>query len=248
MDETTAVDALGRFGLSAYEARVFIALQKLGSGTASEVAEATDVPRSQVYGAADALADRGLVEIQQSSPLRYRPVPPEEAETRLSARLADERERAFEYLADVRGSLAHEGERRAEIWTVEGAQNVTERVRSLVADAEDRVLIGTSDPALLDETLRDMLSDHVASDISVVVTSAEEAVLEKAPPGVTVQPAPPTLDASDRSRRVLVIDGKTVLLGVHTADGGETAVWSAGTGFATVLARLVEGLLGDPSD
>lgn len=248
MDEDAAVEALGRFGLSGYEARVFIALQKLGQGTASDVAEATDVPRSQVYGAAESLADQGLVELQQSTPLRYRPVSPEEAETRLAARLEDQREQAFGYLAEVEGSLARDAERKAEIWTVEGAENITERVRTLAAGAEDRLLYGTADPNLLDGSLQEILIDHVASGHTVIVTSAEPTVLERAPDAVSTQPAPPYLEAGDRSTRVLVVDGSTVLLGVRTAEGGETAVWSADTGFATVLARLVEGLLGELTD
>jgi len=52
MNEGDAVDALKSLGLTTYEARTFVALQKLGAGTASEVADIADVPRSQVYGAA----------------------------------------------------------------------------------------------------------------------------------------------------------------------------------------------------
>ena len=54
--ETAARTALERLGLSTYEAGVFVALEKLGRGTAREIAEATDVPRSQVYGAAEHIA------------------------------------------------------------------------------------------------------------------------------------------------------------------------------------------------
>lgn len=248
LDEGAVVDALGRLGLSAYEARVFIALQKLGNGTASDVAEATDVPRSQVYGAAESLAEHGLVEVQQSSPLRYRPVGPGEAEARLEARLARERERAFDYLEAVQGSLRDDGERRAEIWTVEGPENVADRVATLAERAEGTVLFATRHPDLLDDRLAAALADRAAAGVAVVVASAEPAVLDRAPDGVRAVPAPTELDAGERGTRVLVVDHETVLLGVRTADGGETAVWSTGTGLGTVLARLIEGLLGDPAD
>ena len=56
-DEAGATESLQQLGLSQYEAEVFVALVKLGTGTAREVTQITDVPRSQVYGAAEALDD-----------------------------------------------------------------------------------------------------------------------------------------------------------------------------------------------
>lgn len=244
MDEDQVEKALGRLGLSGYEARVFIALQKLGSGSASEVADVTDVPRSQVYGAAESLAERGIVEIQQSTPIRYRPVAPAEAEARLTAKLEDERERAFAYLTDAEGSLSREGEHREEVWTVEGAENIDERVRALVEDAEDWILFGTRYPSLLDGALGDVLQERALTGVSVTVTSANESVLATLPDEVSGRTAPAALDPGEQSTRVLVVDGEAVLLGVRTPSGAETAVWSQGTGFATVLARLVRGILG----
>lgn len=245
MDEDDVEDTLGRFGLSGYESRVFIALQKLGSGTASEVADVTDVPRSQVYGAAESLTERGLVEVQQSTPIRYRPISPTAAEDRLTAKLVEEQKQAFTYLSEVEGSLSQRGERRAEVWTVEGRANVTERVRMLAADAGDRIVYGTRDPSFLDAELQTTLGDRASEGVDVVVTSANDAVLQEVPEGVATRVASTELDPGEQSTRVLVVDGNAVLLGVWTDQGGETAVWSQGTGFATVLARLVRGVLGD---
>lgn len=244
MDEDEVEEALGRLGLSGYEARVFIALQKLGSGSASEIADVTDVPRSQVYGAAETLAERGIVEIQQSTPIRYRPVTPAEAEARLTARLEEEREQAFAYLTEVEGSLSREAEQRDEVWTVEGAENIDDRVRALAGDAEEWLLFGTRYPSLLDDALRDILRERAESGIDVTVTSANDSVLAALPDEVSGRTAPAALDPGEQSTRVLVVDGDAVLLGVRTPSDGETAVWSQGTGFATVLARLVRGLLG----
>lgn len=58
MDDEAAIDGLNRLGLTAYESQVFLGLQKLASGTVSDV---VDVPRSQVYGAAETL-EGGLVD------------------------------------------------------------------------------------------------------------------------------------------------------------------------------------------
>lgn len=67
-----AIGALERLGFSNYAARVFVALQQLGTGTAEAISDVS-VPRSQVYGVADDLAVRGLVEVTETTPQQYRP-------------------------------------------------------------------------------------------------------------------------------------------------------------------------------
>lgn len=241
MDEDDAVEALCRLGLSTYEARVFIALQKLGHGTASDVADIVDVPRSQVYGAADGLEDRGLVDVQHATPIRYRPVSPNEAETRLRAALDTERERAVDYLEGVEGTVGAAEERQADVWTVHGSAAIDERLEQLADEATDRIYLGADDPSFLDADLYTTLEDRAGAGVSVTLVSASEPVVDAAPASVRTMGVPPELDLGDFATRAIVVDGDAVLLAVRgdeTRD--ETAIWSADTGFATVLAQVVE--------
>lgn len=242
MDEADAVEALCRLGLSTYEARVFIALQKLGHGTASDVADIVDVPRSQVYGAAEGLEDRGLVEVQHATPIRYRPVSPTEAESRLQANLAAERQRAIDYLDTVEGSVGAAEERQTEVWTVHGSDAIDERLEQLASDAEDRLYLGADDPSFLGTNLYTVLEDRAGAGVSVTLVSASQPVLDAAPPGVETMVVPDELDLGDLATRAIVVDGQAVLLAVRgdAQTGEETAIWSADTGFATVLAQVLE--------
>ncbi|WP_241991874.1 helix-turn-helix domain-containing protein, partial [Halorubrum sp. SS7] len=52
----------------------FIALSALESGTARDVSRVSAVPRTRVYDAIDELRDRGLVDVLQSSPKRFRAI------------------------------------------------------------------------------------------------------------------------------------------------------------------------------
>ena len=97
-NKTDAVDAFEDLGLTSYEAKVFIALHRLGLGTARDVADTTDVPRSQVYSVAESLESRGLLEVQQSNPIRYRPVSVDEARETLRDRFEREQDRACRQL------------------------------------------------------------------------------------------------------------------------------------------------------
>lgn len=250
MDESDAIDALGRLGLSSYEAEVFVALQKLTVGTARDVARITDVPRSQVYGAAERLEERGLIEVQQSSPMQYRPVELGEARARLRRELERERERAFEFLGDVRGAYDERDEQQEAIWTVRGREAIDDRANQLVRAAEEYVVYGF--PAeFLDEDLTDALLERAARGLDVTVVSADRAVVEVFADTDVDAVAPPEDFTYEewRGGRIFVADGDTVLMsalgGEKLPDGQvEIAFWSSGTGFATALIQLVDGRIG----
>ncbi|MFC4356446.1 TrmB family transcriptional regulator [Halobium salinum] len=239
-----AVESLQRLGLSSYEAKVFLALQKLGSGTAREIHQLADVPRSQVYGAADDLEARGLVEIQQSTPKRYRPVDLDSARKRLGEEIEREREQAFEYLAEVRSE--REGtETRDDVWTVRGREAISDRVATLVAEAERRVVFGTADPDLVTEELVATLESRADAGVDVTVLS-ENAEVRALFDGGPVEPVAVERPPPGPGARVLLVDDDTVLMSV-VADAElpetsrETAIWSAGTPFGSVIGQFMEG-------
>lgn len=241
MTESDAVEALTRLGLSTYEAKVFVALQKLGAATASEVDEVTDVPRSQVYGAADDLEARGLAEVQQGKPKRYRPVDLDEARRRLRQRLEREEERAFDYLDAVEGEASDDTERQEEIWTLRGRDHITDRIGSLVRDAGEYVFYALGEE-FLDEDVEDDLLDAVGRGVPVVVASSEEPVLTWARDldGVVVERVPEQ-EARPVDGRLLMVDHETVLMSVvGEAVDRETAILSSETGFAQVFVSLIE--------
>jgi len=243
MDEDDAIDALTRLGLKTYEARVFVALQKLGTGTASDVADITDVPRSQVYGAADDLEERGLIDVQQTRPTVYRPVSPTEAETRLLEQLESVGREAFAYLEDVRGTVGEDNEQSEALWTVRGQEYVCDRAIELVGGADERIVYGAPDPQLLEDDLLATLVAAAESGLSVSVVSENQAVLDRIADGAPIetvyQPEDHFPDAS--TARLLVVDDDTILMSVQSsdvADEEEIAFWSAETSFAMVLVSL----------
>ncbi len=240
VEENEAVDAFERLGLTSYEAKVFIALHRLGSGTARDVARVADVPRSQVYSVAESLEDRGLVETQQSRPIRYRPVGPEEAEQTLRTRFERERERAFEHVENVRRESAGE-ETREDIWTVRGRDRVDDRVVDLLSGADGRIVFGTRLPELLTERIERVLGDRAADGVAVLAVSRDDRVRARLDSleGVRVTRPPASRESDRRSGRIVIADC-AILLSVVDDDGSETAIWSSGSPFASVLIQLIE--------
>ena len=74
-----AISVLQQLGLKEYEAKCFVGLSRLTAGTAKQLSEITDVPRTRIYDAIRVLEAQGLVEIQHTSPKQFRAVPLEEA-------------------------------------------------------------------------------------------------------------------------------------------------------------------------
>lgn len=251
MEEGDAVASLERLGLTTYEAKVFIALQKLGSGTAREVSRVADVPRSQVYSVTESLEERGLVEVQQSSPMQYRPVRIEEARKTLRERFETEAGRAFGYVESVRNERGGDNEEQEAIWTLTGRDHVSERTAELIRDAEERVVFAARSPELVAAPIEAALREAAAAGVAVRVVSVDadvRALFADDDDVVATGPADATIDY-ERTGRAVLADGNVVLISVlgERADipelTTETAFWTARTNFATVLYELARNSL-----
>jgi sugar-specific transcriptional regulator TrmB len=251
MDEGDAVSSLERLGLTTYEAKVFIALQKLGSGTAREVSRVADVPRSQVYSVTESLEDRGLVEVQQSSPMQYRPVSIEEARRTLRERFETESDRAFGYVEGVRNERGGEGEEQEAIWTLSGRDHVADRSAELVRNAEGNVVFAARFPDLVTDDIVEALLEVADRGVDVRVVSVSDdvrALFDDEPDVETGLPVHPAVD-DERTGRAVFADGDVVLMSVLGDREGlpelstETAFWTAHTNFATVLYQLAVNTL-----
>ncbi|WP_332897512.1 MULTISPECIES: TrmB family transcriptional regulator [unclassified Haladaptatus] len=236
-----AVESLEQLGLTTYEAKVFITLQRLRTGTAREVNDATSVPRSQVYATAESLESQGLIEIQQSNPITYKPVDITEARELLTERFEREQNRAFSYVEQA----ISEGtgiEEREDIWTISGAARINNRAVSLIETANDRLILGTGDTRHFPPEVCEALASADARGVSVSVLSDDGGVNEIARDlGVATEPARGYRPSDDQTGRILLGDDDIILLSVSTYRSGEEAgLWSANTEFATILMQVVE--------
>jgi len=247
MQDDDAIQGLKQLGLTTYEARVFLALQKLGNGTASEISETADVPRSQVYGAAEELEADGLVETRQSTPTVYRPVPLDQARQKLLDRLATAGEQTFEYLEAVQNSQT-ETERTESIWLLKDGDAIRSRSVSIIEDASETILYGAELPGLLDEEIVGALERATENGVRVVVTSADPAVLAALPETIDGHQVPAERDLDVNTGRLLLADGTTILMSTRQqeAETGEVAFWTADNAFAAMLSELASAWLDAP--
>ncbi len=239
--DTEAIEAFERLGLTTYEARVFIALHQLGVGTAKEIADTAGVPRSQIYSTAESLEGKGLLDIQQSNPLRYRAVSIDEAQRTLRDQFEREQERAFEYVETVRQE-GDEGEEQEDVWTVRGSDRVGVRVVDVLSEARERIVLGVQSLELVTEDIEQVVQKRAREGLDVTVISNSLAVRERFHSFDGITTVPPSEHQRDDNLigRIVIVDDDSILLSVVSDDGHETAIWSANAIFASVLIQLTE--------
>lgn len=171
------VDVLQAFELTEYESKCFVALSRIGHGTAKDVSEVASIPQARVYDCMDTLQERGLVDIQQSKPRRFRAATAEEAIDALDRRYSSRLERLDELFARLE-SPAREGE-EGDVWVMEGNGEVSERLRELIDDAEEEVLLAIAVEELLTEDLLETIDEVASRGVDVLVGSPGEELRDR---------------------------------------------------------------------
>jgi sugar-specific transcriptional regulator TrmB len=171
-----AVELLVDFGFTEYEAKCFVALVRVDSGTAKEVSEVADIPRARVYDSMESLGERGVVDVQASSPRRFRAAPVEDAIDSLERRFTDRLDR----LESVLGRLGPPEGRDSEgdVWVMEGEEAVGDRMVALLEGATEEALLAVADEELLTEDLLAALEAALDRGVAVTAGSPGEAVRE----------------------------------------------------------------------
>ncbi len=254
-DETTAeaISLLQELGLQEYEARCFMALNQLPNGTAKEIHEISEVPRTRVYDAIRVLESQGLVEVQHSSPQQYRAVDINEATQILRQRYNDRIDTLETHLENTEVQRTDEDDSVQEIWSLTGHEAIESRTLELIERAESEILLLVVNEDVLSEALFDSLEQSADRDLSVVLGGQSEAVidrLESRLPNFSVfETGLDWLIASDDENevaisRILLIDRETLLIGTYYPSTGETkeqAIFAKGlqNGVVVLLRRLV---------
>jgi predicted transcriptional regulator len=182
-----AVDTLQPFGFTEYEAKCFVALARIESGTAKEVSEVSEVPRARVYDCMETLAEHGLVDVQNASPRRFRAADTDEAIRVLDRRCSRRIERLEEQL--TRLEPPSESGEDGGVWVTEGDDEVAERAEALIESAVDELLLAVAVDGLLTDGVRAALREAADRGVSITAGSPSEEIraeLRGLLPGATI--------------------------------------------------------------
>jgi len=232
---STAVEQLTALGLSEYAARSFVALASLGEATAREVSDAADVPRTRVYDAVEELRERGLVDVQQSTPKRFWAVSVETAARKFEREHVQRVNGLLDALDGLESTPRTEEQRG--VWTVSSREDVTDRLVEFVDGADEEVIFMTVGDLLTDrivERLRAAIERGVTVRLAGISSPVEDEIREEVPEVVSFDSLWDWSD--DPAGRLLLVDRERTLVSVLVPGDGdhppesrdETAIWGSG--------------------
>ncbi|MFD1634386.1 TrmB family transcriptional regulator [Haloplanus ruber] len=255
-DIDEAIETLQQLGLKEYEARCFVGLSRVDTGTAKKLSQMTEVPRTRVYDAIRVLEAQGLVQVQHSSPQQFRAVPLDEA----TETLRDQYEARVERLHDALDTIEVDNDSDEtpvqEVWAMSGNEGIENRTEELIETATEEVVLVIGDESLLTADLIAAL-DEVGSDVELLIGALTEPLQEQiqtaVPDATTFISGLEWLHGEDATEdeaaigRLLLIDRSTILVSSIMPDTkAEQAIFGEGFGNGlVVIARrlMAQGLL-----
>lgn len=216
-------DDLAILNFSEYETRAYIALVALQLSDAETIAMTAQVPRTSMYKVLEGLVRKGYVTVTEGRPKQYSPEPPLALKERIFSRLGE----SFDDLETIYGILREKGIPQV-IYTITGREKVLNKMAELLGMAKTRIMLSTSNAAILKEHLEKKFIDarNRGVEISVITLPGQKFIS-----GVNIMRRS-GLIATD-----MVVDGRNALIA-----GANLEV----CGFTdnAVLAQHLEGFLG----
>jgi sugar-specific transcriptional regulator TrmB len=246
-----AIDVLQQLGLKEYEAKCFVGLSRLtdSRGTAKELSEITEVPRTRVYDAIRVLEAQGLVEIQHTSPQQFRAVPLQEA----TETLRDQYESRVERLDPIE---SEDSKPVHEVWALQGTNAIANRAQEMIGKGTNEVVLVIGEEALLTDDLVEKLQG-LDDDIDILIAAAteelESEIQSKVPDarafisGLEWLRADDSIEDGMAVGRLLLVDRSSLLVSSYDRDSREEhAVFGTGlkNGLITLARRAMsQGLV-----
>ncbi|WP_458187204.1 TrmB family transcriptional regulator [Haladaptatus sp. NG-WS-4] len=253
-----AVELLQNLGLKEYEAKCFVALSRLPKGTAKEISETSDVPRTRVYDAIRVLEAKGLVEIQHTNPQQFRAVAIDEAAETLRREFKSRTETLVEAIEDIEPVLPDaDQEVTHEVWAMSGATAIANRTQQLIDGAGREIVLVVGREEVLTEELVEHLQRVQKRGINVLVGAVTDQlrhrIQEELPDSEVFVSGLEWLSGSlpgDEEEvtisRLLLVDRNTILVSsVQQSDAGESNVEKAvfGRGFDNGIVVIARRLM-----
>ncbi len=148
------------FSLNIYEVKVWTALLSKGTATAGELSDMSNVPRSRSYDVLESLEKKGFIIMKLGRPIKYLAVSPNEIVKRVKKGIeekAQEEVKAVDSIQDTDifselSLLFKQGITHVDPTNISGSfkgrNNIYEHVNNLISNAQNEIIIVTSNEGL----------------------------------------------------------------------------------------------------
>lgn len=226
MNEQRFEEYLQHFGLTRQEANVYRKLLVSGKQTGYEIAKETGISRSNVYNALSALTEKGAAYLVEETAKKYVPVQLEEFCDNCIRRMNEEKSWMVKNFPGK--PVAEEG-----YITIEGAGHISDKVKTLLKNAEERVYISCTSSCL--KAFEQELSELLKMRKKVVIITDDKVAFDQAMIYIS----------ESKGRQIGVItDSKYVLTGEYGDGSLNTCLYSGQKNFVelfkTALANEIK--------
>ena len=239
--EDKEVAALRRLGLTEYEARIYLALIRMGPKKASEVSFFGQVPRTKTYGSIRELERKGLLRIIPGKPELYAATSPTELLLPVVTKLNREIKESGDIVQSL--SILFESSKYTkqyaipedvkEFWRIDGRKDILRKLTEILSDATKTVNYATSAWGLVrvykahSEALEEAKNRGVIVRLAAPISSENSAVAKEFAEVVELRevdkPFGPSFVSVD-GRQLVVVESKPDDL--KTDRGFDVALWT----------------------
>lgn len=171
-----AKKAMENLGLTGYEIKAYVTLLNEGALTAQELSNKSKVPYSKIYEVLDKLEEKGWIETDGSRPTKFYPKSPTTALEATRLRFENElKENESIVLNELKSLYEKTGiKEKPEIWVIRGVFNILARVKEIIENSREELLIAL--PAAAEELakpLQPLLRMLYEKGVKIYVLAAE---------------------------------------------------------------------------
>ncbi|TCK02883.1 TrmB family transcriptional regulator [Phorcysia thermohydrogeniphila] len=148
------IKLLKEYSLNSYEAKAYYVLLLLGEATATLIAREAQIPQQRVYDALRSLERKGFVQVKNTNPKRYIPIPPRKAlnnrirQLRLEFEIREDNlkklvDKIEEKIPEAKNSSFDNG---FQVFILEGRESIVNQAISMISSARSTVKIAGIKP------------------------------------------------------------------------------------------------------
>ena len=131
------IKTLKKIGLTTYESNAYLTLASLITATATEISNASNIPRSKIYDVLKNLANKGFIEIENGRPLKYNIKPPITTIKKQKEELNTELDKLATKL-----NFIYENEIKqvpAPVWKISGMENIIQKELDIIKKSKNTI-------------------------------------------------------------------------------------------------------------
>ena len=256
-NQSQAIELLQELGLKQYEAEAFVALTRRQRGTAKDISDSSEVPRTRVYDAIRVLESKGLVETQHSTPQVFRAVSIDEAVNTLQSEYIERAESLRSTLGGLKpADDADTTQATHEVWAISGNQGITSRTKQLIEGATNELILVIGHESVYTDQLITQLKSAETRNVTIFIGTVNEELkrrVQDAFPEATVfvsgldwlRQSSFAGDSTEISR-LLLVDREAILVSSFTEAGDSSREHEKGVfgrGFNNGLVAISRRLM-----